>query len=196
MDDRFLRAVLSRVFHDLMSPMSAVSLAVESIESSIQDQTCSYINSGLEDFKNRVSVFRIFTIDNEDKIGKEQVLAPLKSEAEHSNIQLSLSNFPDPSSGKILKMAAHLFILSKKIAVKDGSIKIGLFNDRMQSDVSSKRCIDLTRAILDASRDIEMKELNSRNIDEYWAINHASASFDSKVDILPSHDGWSLIVPF
>lgn len=170
MDNKFFNAILSKIFHDLLSPISAVSLAVESVADSIDPSTSLYLNTGIEDFKTKVAIFKIFLLNKSASIRTSELVEILNYDASKSYIQCEFNSLPHNLNADHAKTITHLYRLAKKAIIKNGTIRLGYSNDEILISAESNLTMDIMPEINNIIRDTSLSNCTPQNADLYWAV--------------------------
>lgn len=170
MNNKFFNAILSKIFHDLLSPISAVSLAIESVSESIDPSTSLYLNNGIEDFKTKIAIFKILLLNKSANIRTSELVEILNYDASKSYIQCEFNSLPPNLSADHAKTITHLYRLTKKAIIKNGTIRLDYSNDEILLSAESNLTMDIRSEINNILGDISLSNCTPQNADLYWAI--------------------------
>lgn len=189
MKDVLFESILSRIFHDMLSPISAVSLALESISDEVDQTTAGFMNASIEDFRTKISLFKLLTIRSSAETKTVSTINIIDEDAKKSRIICTFLGFPDSISGEESRIIGHIYNLSKKFAVKDGTISFKYTSQGISAETSSKFNSALASEIETALGDDNCSGCTSTNVLIYWAIDQIRNQLGYQISATNPGDG-------
>lgn len=173
MDKNFLDILLSRIFHDILSPISTLSLALESVSDDIDKSTLNYMNASIDDLRLTIDLFKVLSSSDSSIFPQDKLFTLINEDAQKSNIKCLYSNFEANISADTAKILVHLYLVLKKAIIKNGNITFVFHKDSIKSDACSQFSLDIIDEINDISQNTDSS--TSNNIYIVWMIKYLNS---------------------
>lgn len=173
MEKNFLEILLSRIFHDILSPLSTLSLALESVSDDIDKSTLNYMNASIDDLRVKIDLFKILSTSDSATFSQEKLFTLINEDAQKSNIKCLFSNFQSDIKADIAKILIYLYLVLKKAIIKNGNITFVFQKDFIKADACSQFSLDIVDEIINISKNID--SATSTNIYIVWMVKYLNS---------------------
>lgn len=173
MEKNFLEILLSRIFHDILSPLSTLSLALEAVSDDIDKSTLNYMNASIDDLRVKIDLFKILSTSDSATFSQEKLFTLINEDAQKSNIKCLFSNFQSDIKADIAKILIYLYLVLKKAIIKNGNITFVFQKDFIKADACSQFSLDIVDEIINISKNID--SATSTNIYIVWMVKYLNS---------------------